>query len=230
MIVLSLLTSLVALVAIASVQTGVASWPEAISFATGAICVWLVVRESVWNFPFGIVSVAIYGFIFFQTQLYADAGLQVVYFLLGILGMIMWIRGGKGDQEGDRRSLVAFPISRIGPQELIVVSSITLLSTLLLWLTLHRIGGSASFWDALTTSVSLASQWMLNRKQIENWLGWIFVDIIYVPLYLYKELYLTSFLYAVFLCMAILGWIEWRRKWHIIQSLQPSDPVGDIVA
>jgi nicotinamide mononucleotide transporter len=80
-------------------------------------------------------------------------------------------------------------------------------------MTLQHLGGSASFWDALTTSLSLASQWMLNRKLLESWLGWIVVDAIYIPLYISKGLYLTAILYAIFLCMAFIGWRQWHRSW-----------------
>ena len=59
-------------------------------------------------------------------------------------------------------------------------------------------GGSASFWDALTTAISLVSQWLLNRKRLESWYVWIVVDVIYIPLYVYKDLYLTAILYARF--------------------------------
>jgi nicotinamide mononucleotide transporter len=78
---------------------------------------------------------------------------------------------------------------------------------------LEKIGGSASFFDALTTAMSLASQWLLNRKRLESWVGWILVDILYIPLYAYKDLYLTAILYAVFLSMAVIGLRSWYAKW-----------------
>ena len=86
--------------------------------------------------------------------------------------------------------------------------------TLLFWSTLRYIGGSASFWDALTTAICLGAQWLLNRKRLENWIFWIVADCIYVPLYLYKQLYLTSLLYAVFLVMAGIGLAQWRATWR----------------
>ena len=86
-------------------------------------------------------------------------------------------------------------------------------ATIGLWQALERVGGSASFWDALTTSISLASQWLLNRKRLESWIGWIVVDVIYIPLYVYKELYLTAALYAIFLIMAIMGLRAWYASW-----------------
>jgi nicotinamide mononucleotide transporter len=182
---------------------------EAFSFVTGAICVWLVVRENVANFPVGLVNVSAYAVVFFEAQLYADAGLQVVYFVLGILGWILWHRGKTGTN--------CIVIVRASPLELTIVIVLTVLSTVLLWRCLQYVGGSASFWDALTTSISLGSQWLLTRKRIENWLGWIAVDIIYVPLYVYKELYLTALLYFVFLCMAMIGWVEWQKSLRAVQ-------------
>jgi len=178
---------------------------EALSFVTGALCVWLVVRENVWNFPIGLLNVATFSVVFFQSRLFADAGLQIVYFVLGIIGWRLWLRGGTNHSR--------LSLSRIGSVESTWLSLFVLVSTLCLWKTLHVYGGSASFWDALTTSLSLASQWMLNRKQLENWLGWIIVDAIYVPLYASKGLYLTAILYSIFLCMAVVGWNQWYRSW-----------------
>lgn len=181
-------------------------WLEAASFITGGICVWLSVKQNIWNFPIGLINVTTFGVVFFEAKLFADASLQVVYFILGICGWYMWLYGGK-----HRTTLT---ISRASIFELIVLSGFTVLSTICLWQLLHRWGGSASFWDALTTSLSLVAQWLLNHKKLESWLTWILVDAIYVPLYLYKELYLTAILYAIFLIMAIVGLRTWRANWQ----------------
>ena len=183
---------------------GRASWLEAVSFVTGAACVWLTVRENVWNFPIGLANVATFSVVFFEARLFADAGLQLVYFALGVMGWYLWLFGGEGR--------TALAVRRASTRELCLVGCGVLVATLGLWLVLERIGGSASFWDALTTSLSLASQWLLNRKRIESWLGWIIVDVIYVPLYVSKELYLTAALYALFLAMAVLGWRAWQKS------------------
>ena len=181
---------------------GRATWLEAASFVTGAICVWLTVRESIWNFPIGLLNVATFSVVFLQSRLFADAGLQLVYFVLGVIGWRLWLSGGK-----DRTQL---QISRASSSELLLIAMFVASATLGLWRLLHYAGGSASFWDALTTSLSLASQWLLNRKRLESWAGWILVDAIYVPLYIFKELYLTAILYALFLVMAAMGWRAWQ--------------------
>jgi nicotinamide mononucleotide transporter len=205
-VILSALTLATTAVAIAMAWAGFASWLEAVSFITGAVCVWLTVRENVWNFPIGMLNVATFVFVFARVHLYGDAGLQVVYFVLGIIGWYLWLYGGERHTR--------LKVSRVGRGELLVVVVSAIALTLLLWSTLRYLGGSASPWDALTTALSLGSQWLLNRKHLEAWIGWIIVDVIYVPLYIYKSLYLTAILYMVFLLMAFMGLRAWQRTWR----------------
>jgi nicotinamide mononucleotide transporter len=183
-----------------------ASMLESASFITGALCVWLTVKQSIWNFPIGMINVATFCVVFFQSRLYADAGLQVVYFGLGAIGWYLWLHGGA--------NRTALRVSRASERELTLICIFVAFSTLGLWKALAQVGGAASFWDALTTSISLSSQWLLNRKRLESWIGWIIVDIIYVPLYIYKDLYLTAILYGLFLLIAIMGLRAWRAAWR----------------
>lgn len=214
-VVLAALTVCVAALALVMVGQGRASPLEAVSFATGAVAVWLVVKENIWNFPIGIVNTAGYSVVFFQARLYGDASLNVVYCILGVVGWYLWLHGG------DRRT--ALQISRAGATELGLVAASVALATLVLWKTLHFVGGSASFWDAATTSLSLGAQWLLNRKKVENWHIWIAADVIYVPLYVSRGLHLTAVLYAVFLVMAVMGLLRWRAVCED-QQLRVSSP------
>jgi nicotinamide mononucleotide transporter len=200
------LTIAASALAVAIHQRGLASPLEAISFISGAVCVWLTVKENVWNFPIGLVNVATFFVVFARAKLYADAGLQVVYFALGVIGWAMWLRGGE--------HRTPLRVTRASPRELAILGVLAAIATVGLWKALHEFGGSASFWDALTTSLSLASQWLLNRKRLESWLGWLLVDAIYVPLYISKDLYLTAILYAVFFVMAAMGWRAWWHTWR----------------
>ena len=205
-VVLAGLTVCVAAVALVMVALGRASALEAVSFATGAVAVWLTVKENIWNFPIGIINTAGYSVVFFQAHLYGDASLNVVYCILGVMGWYLWLHGG------EQRS--ALQVSGAGATELGLVAVFVALGTLLLWKTLHFVGGSASFWDAATTSLSLGAQWLLNRKKVENWHIWIAADAIYVPLYVSRGLNLTAVLYAVFLVMAVVGLFRWRAVYE----------------
>ena len=195
---------------------GQTSWLEAVGFVTGAICVWLVVRENVWNFPLGLVNVAALCVVYWDKKLYADAGLQVVYFVLNVLGWYWWLYGGE--------QATAMKVRRVSWLELLIAIAAGIGGTLLLWQILAPYSGSASFWDALTASFSLSAQWLMNRKFLESWWFWIVVDIIYVPLYVYKNLYLSAILYAVFLVMATLGWLHWRAVMQAANAELPHMP------
>ncbi|MBA3067529.1 MAG: nicotinamide mononucleotide transporter [Hyphomonas sp.] len=183
--------------------TGNASALEAGAFVSGAICVWLVVRQSIWNFPLGLLNVAAYAWIFYEYRLYADAGLQVIYFVLNLAGWYLWLFGGK-----DRTEL---KVSRISVREMVLTALGIAASTLALRWVLIKVGGSAPFWDGLTASISLAAQWLQSRKKLECWHLWILADLIYVPLYVTRELNLTALLYAVFLGLATMGLLAWRK-------------------
>lgn len=190
---------------------GLTTWLEAVSVVTGAVCVWLTVRESVWNFPLGMVNVATFFVVFGRAGLYADAGLQVVYFVLAAIGWYLWRFGGAG--RTPLRVADAPHARRVG------VSVCVLASWAALFTLLRATGGASPVFDGLTTAMSLGAQWLTDRKNWESWVLWIVVDAIYVPLYASKGLYLTAALYAVFLVMATLGLLRWRRGMQA--SLRP---------
>lgn len=178
---------------------------EAWGFATGGVCVWLVVREHMWNWPIGLANNVFFFVLFFRGRLYADTGLQVVYFALGAYGWLNWLHGG-----ANRDRLT---ISRTTRGEWLALSVAIPLCTFGLREVLLAVNGAAPFWDSLTTVLSLAGQYLLCRKRLENWVVWIAADLIYVPLYLACGLPLTSALYAVFLVMCLIGLREWWRSW-----------------
>jgi nicotinamide mononucleotide transporter len=215
-VILASLMAVVCALSYAGVRLGLSTPLEAAGVVTGAACVWLTVRESVWNFPISLANVSFFCVLFFGARLYADAGLQVVYFVLSLIGWHLWLHGGE--------QRTALRVSRVGAAEARIVVAAGAALTVVLWLTLRHVGGSASLFDALTTSISLCAQWMLNRKYVESWYAWIVADIIYVPLYAYKELYLTAGLYAVFLVMATMGLLHWRATWRAGGAPAPASP------
>ena len=119
---LAVLTGATTLVAAIALSFELTTALEAVSFVTGALCVWLVVRENVWNFPIGLLNVATFSIVFFQSRLFADAGLQVVYFVMGIVGWTLWLRGGKNH--------TPLNLSRIGSAELAWICVFVVVSTL----------------------------------------------------------------------------------------------------
>ncbi|MGZ5546248.1 MAG: nicotinamide riboside transporter PnuC, partial [Limisphaerales bacterium] len=144
-------------------------WPisttEALGFVTGGVCVWLVVREHMWNWPIGLANNVFFFVLFFHGRLFADMGLQVVYFGLGVYGWFNWKYGG------ERRS--ALKVTRTTRHEWIALGMLIPILTIALREILIVVNGAAPFWDSVTTMLSLAAQYLLCRKRLENWLFWI---------------------------------------------------------
>ena len=166
--------------------------------------VWLAVKENMWTWPTGIASVILYAILFYQSRLYANAGLQVIFFVLSIHGWYEWLRGGVNKTElrvrrTTRRQWIGCAIAGI------------VLTAFLMWL-LRRVNGSAPLSDAVTTAFSIVGQWMLNEKLLENWFIWLAVDIIYVPLFLFSGRRPSAALYAFFCILCVKGLIDWRRS------------------
>lgn len=175
---------------------------EVFGFIFGAWAVWLCVEASVWNWPVGIINAAFYVIVFFTARLYADMSLQVVYIILGFLGLYWWLWGGERRTE--------LPMSNVSLRMAVVLAAFVTVFTGCFTLFLASVNDSAPFVDALTTGMSLAAQYMLTRKLLQNWYVWITADVIYIGLYFARHLYLTSVLYAIFLTMCVIGVMQWR--------------------
>ncbi|AZZ39067.1 nicotinamide riboside transporter PnuC [Acidipropionibacterium jensenii] len=179
------------------------NWTEILGFVSGAVCVWLAVRQNIWNFPVGMANNVFFFILFIGSGLYADAWLQVLYLILGGLGWYWWLRGGQDRSHLVVRRTPAWAWPAIG----VAVAG----GTWAIWALLSVHTDSTVPWgDATTTALSLGAQVMLNRKWIGNWLLWICADAIYIGLYAYKGLYLTAGLYGLFLAMCFVGLAQWR--------------------
>lgn len=181
---------------------------EIIAVVAGLLCVGLTIRQSVWCWPTGLVQVALYIIIFKEAKLYADMALQVVYVGLQIYGWWCWVRGGPRED--------GLPVTGLGRRARLGWIASAAVGTL-------AIGFGTATWtdaalpypDAFITATSLVAQTLLAHKRWESWVGWILVDVVAIPVYAAKDLWLTSGLYAVFLGMAIAGLVEWRRKCQV---------------
>ena len=179
---------------------------ETVAAATGIISVFLSAREKVWSWPTALVNVSMYFVIFYQAKLYADMGLQVVYFVLSLYGWYEWLYGGENRTE--------LHVSRASRALLLRLAAIGIVVSLLLGTLFARLtDASLPYLDSALATASLLAQWMMTRKILENWVVWIAVDIIYVPMFIYKDLFSTAVQYTVFLALAVLGFIQWKRSY-----------------
>jgi nicotinamide mononucleotide transporter len=186
---------------------GFATTPlELISFLLSLLTVGLNIRQIHWAWLFSILSSALYALVFFEVRLYGDMGLQFVFILVSVWGWSQWLRGAR---EGGKLSVSYLSASERWRSGAIGLSMFFLLYLFLKFCTDTDVPVA----DGFLTAGSLLGQALLSRKKIENWTVWIVVDVLYVALYLYKNLMLTAILYAVFVVMAIHGARVWKSAY-----------------
>ena len=177
---------------------------EVIAAVFGLVSVFLSTRQNIWSWPTGIVNVALYTIVFYEGRLYGLMGLQTVYLALSVYGWYQWLHGGAQKTE--------LHVSRASPRLLVNLTALNIASWVALAAILRQTDAALPWLDALLTTTSLVAQWMLTRKILQNWLLWIAVDIVYVPMFISQHLYATALLYAAFLVLAVMGFVEWRRS------------------
>lgn len=189
---------------------------EILGFVTGALCVWLAARENIWNWPIGIANNIFYFVVFWRSKLYADACLQIVYLLISIYGWYKWAHRGAEKHE--------LAVGRVTALNVGVLAIVTTISAVVLHGVLSRYTDSTvPRGDGITTAMSLTAQYMMSRKLLENWLLWIAADVLYIGLYAYKQLYLSSFLYAIFIAMCASGYVHWRKSMREVAVAEVED-------
>lgn len=185
---------------------------ELIAVIFGIASVWYARKENILVFPFGILSVAIFVYIFFTGRMYANAGINVVYLLTNGYGWYNWAR--KNNQE----HVVKITKNTSKQNMLIVLFAIAFYIGVLFLLRWYNrtdpdyLNSSKSWMDALNSSIFMCATVLMTIKKVENWYFWIAGNVVSIPIFLIQGFYFTSFQYAVFLVLALSGLKEWKKK------------------
>jgi nicotinamide mononucleotide transporter len=180
---------------------------EIVTTVTAIIYLLLAARENVWCWFFGIISCAFFAWAnYYLYNLQIDFWLQIFYVAISFWGLYQWKFGSQEKKE--------LPITKLSLNEhLGTIGGGLLLSGIVGWLYANYSSTSEPYLDAFTTLFSIFTTFMVIHKKLENWLYWIVVDMAYVYLFWIKEVYLFSVLFAVYVIIASLGWIEWQNKY-----------------
>lgn len=170
----------------------------------GLVTVTLVVRRSLWNYPFALVMVSLYGWIFFQEKLYSDALLQIFFILVNLYGWANWARSKA--RTGDVRVEI---LSHRARQMWLLVCGALVIG----WGTMMQRYTDAHFvwWDGTIAMLSVVAQYLQSRRYLDSWALWIVVDLLAVPLFALKGLWLTAGLYTIFLSLCVWGMSDWAK-------------------
>ena len=177
---------------------------EWIAVICGILNVGLIIRRSIWNYPFGFAVVTLYAFIFWEYRLYSDAILQVYFFVIQIYGLYVWLNGRAPDGR-----VIVDPLK---PAHFAGY----LAATAVVWVIVASLmsaytDAAAPYWDAAVAALSVTAQFLLSRRHVQSWYLWIAVDVLAIGLFYTRGLQPTAALYVIFLGLAIMGLIQWRR-------------------
>ena len=171
----------------------------------GVLYIFFSVRQNILTWPVGLLSSVFYIFVFLKSGFYAYMSLQVYYVIISIYGWFYWL---KGSRDGDDTKKVKKVTNRL--TVLLVFIAMILYGTILLIL-LKFTDSPVPFIDSLISALSIVATWMLSRKILENWLVWIFVDVVSIGLFILRDLWPTAILYMIYAIFAISGFMKWKK-------------------
>jgi len=180
--------------------------PESVGAILTVWCVYLATKNNIINWPISILASIVYFYVFYQNHYFSDAYLQIIFIHFQFYGWWFWSKMNPSKQEHQ--------INKISRSNILILTIISAL-IYMIWLHYYKIINPTARIpeiDAFTTIISLTALFMQAKRWIENWIVWIAVDIIYVPMYIYGEQYITACLYAFLAIMAIYGFKEWQKQ------------------
>ncbi len=181
---------------------------EITAAALGILSVWFSRMENILVYPTGIISTGIYVYLLNIYELRGDMAINAYFFVMSIYGWYNWTRETKGTTSLVKITRTNFKEKLIGVFIFIggiffVFFAYKIFNTKITYIT---------YTDAFTTAIFFVAMWYMALKKIENWTLWIAGNIVSIPLYLVKGLGFTAIQYTVFLILAILGYIEWKKR------------------
>lgn len=207
---------------------------EVFGAVTGIVYVFLEIRQTIWLWPVGIVTSAVYIWVFFTGKLYADMSLQGYYLVISCMGWYWWIKGagqraqGTGQEgRGGGAKGEVLPVTRLKFKTGVILSAVFAVLYLALWFILSRMTDSpVPEVDSFITSLSVVATWMLARKIYDHWYLWIIVNCTATALFIVRGLYPTVVLYIVYGIMSFAGLAEWKKSLKNSAGTQPSESPG----
>jgi nicotinamide mononucleotide transporter len=184
---------------------------DQVNLVTGVVGVWLMIRRSLWAFPVGLVAVTVQGVLFFRTRIYADAVLQVFFFVTLAWGWWHWVK--------DRGAAKELPVTKLNARGRVVVFVTASVATVTWALALRQWTNAVIPWrDAFIAAFSVAAQVLQARKNLETWPLWVVVNLVAIPSYWSASLAYSAFLYLIYLGLAFAGWREWHRAMKSVST------------
>ncbi len=196
-----------------------AHWLDIVTTILGLAYILLEYKASIWMWAVGFLMQALGIVLYYQKGLYADCGMEFYYLSMTVYGYWRWVRGTA--LQGDGSSVATeepSPLSiRHFPRRLILpwAALIAAVWTAIYWLLVTFTNSNVPLADSFTTALSIVGIWALAHKYLEQWFIWIAVDVVTCVLYFYKDIPFKAGLYALYVVIAIFGFIKWRKMMRV---------------
>lgn len=194
---------------------------EIIGVIFGFLSVWYARKGNIWVYPTGIISTMLFVYLLWHYVLWGDMLINVYYTIMSIYGWVLWARNAKDNIITISRTTTSNwkTATLLGAFSFLFVIGVYYLKPFIkndfslqgVTLGFHNFLPT-EYVDVFTTAIFLVGMWLMAKRKIENWLFWIVGDLISIPLYYIKGMVFTSFQYLLFTIIAIMGYLEWRRK------------------
>lgn len=195
-----------------------AHWLDITTTTLGLAYILLEYKASMWLWLVGFVMQALDIVLYYQKGLYADCGMEFYYIAMTIYGVWAWrfgkkIRASSPSSDGEKTLSEAgnLPVTHFKTKLILPWVAGTLAIWAVLWFWLTKIGSTVPIADSFTTALSFVGIWALARKYLEQWLIWIVVDIVTCVLYFHKDIPFKASLYALYVVIAVMGYIKWKK-------------------
>ena len=180
---------------------------EAVAVMFAIAYLLLAVRENILCWLFALLSTAIYTVLFWDVSLLMESALNVYYMAMAVYGWQQWTRGGNS-VDGKPHTLDVQSMS--GKQHVLVIAAIAVLTAASGYLLGEHSSAAWPYVDSFTTWASVITTYLVTRKYLQNWLYWIVIDTVSIPLYIDRGLHLTSLLFVAYVVIAVVGYFKWR--------------------
>ena len=186
----------------------------------GLLAVWLLIKENIWTWPSGIAYVLVSFVVFWQARLFGDLLLHILYLILNSYGWYNWLYGrNKVEDE-------TLNVSTSSPKEMLLLLLPTLLGIYVFGYFLEHLpdyvpelpAAALPYWDSTTSVLSITGMWLTAKKRIESWYYWLVVDILATGIYFYKAIYFYAVLYLVYIVLAVLGYLSWKKSLKTLEQ------------
>ena len=182
-----------------------AHWLDITTTVLGLAYILLEYRASVWMWAVGFAMQALGIVLYYQKGLYADCGMEFYYLAMTVYGWWRWVKPKANSQKPI--AISHFPRHLILPWLLLIAT----IWAVIYWLLVTFTNSNVPLADSFTTALSIVGIWALAHKYLEQWFIWIAVDVVTSVLYFYKDIPFKASLYALYVVIAIFGYLKWRK-------------------